>query len=116
MNKAFLISTVTALALGYTAGFATNGLNAQAAVSADRDFSYSFVPGAAAKSAVTSWVQSNACSKLDDELSLSGGNACDAAKDLSEVCFERAVVDGATTVKARVTFRRAGTYTPAAPQ
>lgn len=117
MNKAYLISTVTALALGYAAGFATDDITAQAAVPQARDFNYIFEVTGTPKTALINWIQTNGCPKLDTELSLTGTSICDATKDATTVCFSKDMgANGVSIINANVRFSRSGTYTPADPQ
>lgn len=88
MNKAFLISTTAALALGYAGGFASNGLLAQAAVAFVEPHSVSVMLGEPVEDTIEALVQQRACPQLDAEMGSLGAPACSAKRDLQGQCLD----------------------------
>lgn len=118
MDKSFLISVTTALALGYGAGFATNGFEAQAASPLEQSVSVDITLTTAQANALAGIVQNKACPEFDTKMGTSGASACNATKDLGHICFSPRV-DPQTQVKevvGNVVFKRAGTWVAAEPQ
>ncbi len=81
MNKAYLISVSTALALGYSAGFATDNLTAHAAtsMSMSQNVPVRLVQGGAAETQLFAWLDAQGCSSLDTDY---GENVCDVPESL----------------------------------
>jgi len=71
MNKAYVISTVTALALGYTAGFTSDNLTAKAAIERDHNTVVEYGVGTGAAQATwEGYLEGWLCGKVVDEFGI----------------------------------------------
>ena len=90
MNKAYLISVSTAVALGYAAGFTADGLTAEASVPTQVEDSLKInltqqKPTLA--NAFNSNIAADVCDYFDTKYGLSGPTACVAAEDVDRFIF-----------------------------
>lgn len=84
--RAFVISTVTATSLGFTAGFASSGLTAKASVSSNKKATVNKTIGVAAKSTLETFLDNKVCPDVETKLGLDAGT-CVSADHAKAVCF-----------------------------
>lgn len=84
--RAFVISTVTATSLGFTAGFVSSGLTAKASVSSDKKVTINKILGSAAKASLESVLDSKVCPDVETKVGLDPG-VCVTADHAKAVCF-----------------------------
>lgn len=115
MKKAYVISLATAASLSYAAGLATD-FDARAAQPQTKTIEVEFELGPTAQATVESFLQAQACPKVDAKLELTGDDVCDVTSDLAYACMYWNDIDHAGKVNLRAEFPIAGTYTPRALQ
>jgi len=117
-NKAYLISVATALALGYSAGFASNNITAKAAISMSEKGVWTTNVLTSVPQIASIWgdLELLACDDIDSKLGLDPGTCanqmdpCTANSSINLTCN----ADGTTSVSAGVQI--SGTWTPGAAQ
>ena len=109
--KAFVISTATALSLGYGAGLASD-FDAKAAQSQSVKQSCEVTLPAGAQSTVETFLVNQCCANINSDLGLSGADVC-GSEDIRVMSISWQN-DGAA--KLRASFEVPGTWTPGAPE
>jgi len=113
MNKVYIVTTSLALAMGWVAGFETQGLTAQAQrpYSTERQIGLEVTPGQ--QSTIENWAQARFCTQINEEFELSGPQACAGNKS-----FQRLVLqwltgeDGVRRLRADAWVMIRGVWTP----
>lgn len=81
MDKSFVISTTTALALGYAAGFATDGLTAKASKAIDHEECIEKTLGAGAVSTLETFLEAQMCPLMNAAFDVDDCSADDFHKN-----------------------------------
>jgi hypothetical protein len=116
MNRAYVISTTTALALGYAAGFSTDNITAKAAVDSARTEVVNATLSPGAKSTVENFVNANICPTVNTALELSGGDVCSAVDHAKRLCLDWSRRPGETErVLVSASISVPGSWTPGNP-
>ena len=114
-RTSYLITAATAFALG-AGTVQVADLNAVAAISTPRDHEVKVVLSDAAATTFRSFLQTQACSLVDADLGLAGGDACNVARDFINAGIYANDSDHPGKLVLKPTFRVAGSWTAGAPQ
>jgi hypothetical protein len=118
MTKVHRITVATALALGYAAGFASDGLLSASAIESERSENLSMYLPQGAEESLETYIVNQGCDALDAKLGLTGADVCSATNIRAASQNWKADPEnpGERRIHMSVRFGVNGSWSPGDPQ
>jgi len=112
-KKVFLVSVSTALALGWAAGFTSEGLTAAAPRPSAREVTYQFEATPGQQAAIERWVENKFCPQLNADHGLSGPRGCKGGASFTRLTVDWTADDqGVRKLRAQAWATIRGSWVP----